>query len=94
MGWVHEVGTWGGYMRWVHEGVIGLVVMMSASYLADERFVWAKEDKFFMQLYAPATWQPIPNTRYESMAAVSCTCLSIPILIAGMDWRGLNVWWR
>ncbi len=31
---------------------------------SDERFVYPMEDKFVMQLYAPAAWQPIPNTRY------------------------------
>ena len=30
---------------------------------ADDRFIFAMEDKFYLQLYSPTAWEPIPNAR-------------------------------
>lgn len=32
-------------------------------FFIDDRFIFAMEDKFYLQLYSPTAWEPIPNAR-------------------------------
>ena len=40
-----------------------LSLSLSFSLWVDDHFIFAMEDKFYLQLYSPTAWEPIPNAR-------------------------------